>query len=535
MPKAVIGRDARLGLRPRGLKDKILVNGFRAWTLVWGAKIARWVWSFALIDRSLVRALTASVALAAAALLAGCNSDEISLASNAKANQPVPPKLLAEMVAKDMDLQSPILVRLFKQEAELEVWKQDRSGRFALLKTYPICRWSGDLGPKVREGDRQAPEGFYSISPGQMNPQSAYYLSFNTGYPNAYDRSLGHTGSELMVHGDCSSRGCYAMTDEQIAEIYSLGRESFFGGQKSFQFQAYPFRMTPLNMARHRNNPNMAFWKMIKEGYDHFEVSHQEPKVDFCEKKYVFDAVKPPDAKRDLAFEASAKCPAYVVPEELAEAVRERQEADQAEFAKLVEKGTPVARLNTGIDGGMHRVFAAKLPNGNTGLSEGGQGLALLTLSKPPGTIPPTVNPPHGPVTSPDEPLAASLAPATSSVRVASATPTAPADSQPQSTQSEGFFSSLAHKMGFGSAAADATATATQPAPTKPKATSEAKAKVSAPKADTKQASAHAAKPASADAATPAPAQATGQDNVVAGAQPVLSANSFENRFSAAK
>ena len=148
-----------------------------------------------------------------------------------------------------MDPQSPMLVRLFKQEAELEVWKQNRSGRFALLKTYPICRWSGDLGPKVREGDRQAPEGFYAITPAQMNPTSAYYLSFNTGYPNAYDKALGHTGSELMVHGDCSSRGCYAMTDEQIAEIYALGREAFFGGQTSFQFQAYPFRMTPINMA----------------------------------------------------------------------------------------------------------------------------------------------------------------------------------------------------------------------------------------------------------------------------------------------
>ena len=191
-------------------------------------------------------------------LLAGCNSDEISLATNAKANQPVSPKLVAEMTEKDMDLQSPILVRLFKQEAELEVWKQDRSGRFALLKTYPICRWSGDLGPKVREGDRQAPEGFYYISPAQMNPQSAYYLSFNTGYPNAYDRSLGHTGSELMVHGDCSSRGCYAMTDEQIAEIYSLGRESFFGGQRAFQFQAYPFRMTPVNMAQAPQQPEHA-------------------------------------------------------------------------------------------------------------------------------------------------------------------------------------------------------------------------------------------------------------------------------------
>jgi len=174
MPKAVIRRKVASACDQGGFKDNILINGFRAWTLVWGAKIARWVWSFALICRSLVRALTASVALAAGALLAGCNSDEISLASNAKANQPVPPKLIAEMVAKNMDLQSPILVRLFKQEAELEVWKQDRSGRFALLKTYPICRWSGDLGPKVREGDRQAPEGFYSISPAQMNPLSAY-------------------------------------------------------------------------------------------------------------------------------------------------------------------------------------------------------------------------------------------------------------------------------------------------------------------------------------------------------------------------
>src|ERR1700741_2397536 len=299
----------------------------------WGADIARLVWSSALISRSLVRVLVPSAALAAGVLLAGCNSDEISLASNAKANQPVPPKLVAAMTEKDMDLQSPILVRLFKTEAELEVWKQTRSGKFALLKTYPICRWSGDLGPKVREGDRQAPEGFYTISPGQMNPQSAYYLSFNTGYPNAFDQALGRTGSQLMVHGDCSSRGCYAMTDEQIAEIYSLGRESFFGGQKTFQFQAFPFRMTPVNLAKHRNNPNMPFWKMIKEGYDHFEITRQEPKVDFCEKKYVFDAMKPADAKRDPVFEASAKCPAYVIPDEVAEAVRQKQQDEQAEVA----------------------------------------------------------------------------------------------------------------------------------------------------------------------------------------------------------
>ena len=377
-----------------------------------------------MINRTLVRALITSVALAAAgAFLAGCEVDEAVLAANAKANQPVPPKLIQAMVDKDMDLQSPILIRLFKQEAELEVWKQNRSGKFELLKTYPICRWSGDLGPKVREGDRQAPEGFYSITPGQMNPASAYSLSFNTGYPNAYDRALGHTGSELMVHGDCSSRGCYAMTDEQIAEIYSLGRESFFGGQKAFQFEAFPFRMTPVNMAKHRNNPNMAFWKMIKEGYDHFEVTHQEPKVDFCEKHYVFDAIRAPNATRDPVFNASAKCPAYAMADDLADAVRQKQEADNAEYSKLVSKGIPVAKLNTGIDGGMNQIFASHVPGASTGLSEGGdgQGLSLLTMSRAPGTIPGPVNPPRAPW-QPDE-TAVAAAP----TAAADPTPAAPA------------------------------------------------------------------------------------------------------------
>jgi murein L,D-transpeptidase YafK len=547
MPEGVAAARPASACDGRGFKDNILFNGFRASTQFWGARIARWVWSFALIRRSLVRALTTSALLAAGASLTGCNSDDISLASNAKANQPVPAKLIAQMDTKNMDLQSPILVRLFKQEAELEVWKQDRTGRFALLKTYPICRWSGDLGPKIREGDRQAPEGFYSISPAQMNPQSAYYLSFNTGYPNAYDRSLGHTGSELMVHGDCSSRGCYAMTDEQIAEIYSLGRESFFGGQKSFQFQAYPFHMTALNMARHRNSPHMAFWKMIKEGNDHFEVTLQEPKVDFCEKKYVFDAVKPPDAKRDPMFEASAKCPAYVVPDEVADAVREKQQADEAEFAKLVAKGTPVAQINTGIDGGMHRVFAAKLPNGNTGLSEGGSGLALFNTDKAPGTIPDTVNPPRGPVTSPEQPLAASLAPPSSTTRVAAAVPAAPAA---QSGESEGFFSSLARKVGLGNASADTTAATTPPTtaakpkvadgkPTRPEA--------STPKASKNETKQVAAKPAlkpavtdtaavvAAPTAAPATPAAPQTNSLVAGAQPIVSTNSFESRFPATK
>jgi len=496
-----------------------------------------------LIYRTLVRALITSAALAAGVLLTGCNSDEISLATNAKANQPVPPKLISDMTAKDMDLNSPILVRLFKQEAELEIWKQDRSGRFALLKTYPICRWSGDLGPKVREGDRQAPEGFYNISPAQMNPQSAYYLSFNTGYPNAFDRALGRTGSQLMVHGDCSSRGCYAMTDEQIAEIYSLGRESFFGGQKSFQLQAYPFKMTPVNMAKHRNNPNMPFWKMIKEGYDHFEVTRQEPKVDFCEKKYVFDAIKAPNATRDPVFDASAKCPAYAIPEEVADAVREKQQADATETAKLISKGTPVARINTGIDGGMNKVFAARVPDGNTGLSEGGdgQGLSLLALSRAPGTIPSHVNPPRAPsdnllLGAPEEPklVAVPAAPAPAPTRVANAAPNA---------QNDGFFSSLARKVGLGGSA-DATASTTPP-PAKPKVIEAKRAEPpraeaavpktsSAPKAETKQAAASKPplKPSVPDTPAAAAAPATSQ---VAGSAPIISSSSFDSRFGAMK
>jgi murein L,D-transpeptidase YafK len=333
-----------------------------------------------------------SAALAAAIALAGCNADD--LARDARANKPIPPKLVAEISEKNMEKESPILVRIFKQESELEVWKQDRTGRYALLKTYPICRWSGELGPKIREGDRQAPEGFYTITPGQMNPNSSYYLAFNMGYPNAFDKSLGRTGSQLMVHGDCSSRGCYAMTDEQISEIYSLGRESFFGGQRAFQVQAYPFRMNPVNMAKHRANPHMPFWKMIKRGYDHFEVTRLEPKVDVCEKQYVFDAAQPDGAVKPLSFNAAGKCPTYNVPEEIAQAVAEKTRGDERQVAELVSRGTPSAPVKMGLDGGMHPVFASKLGVQNAGTGDSAA-YSVAAYKPAPGTIPAHVNPPR--------------------------------------------------------------------------------------------------------------------------------------------
>ena len=318
-------------------------------------------------------ALAATAALA----LAACNqTDEVAR----KANKPLTPEMVSLIAQKDMSPASPMLVRIFKQEAELEVWKVTSNGSYALLKTYPICRWSGELGPKVRMGDRQAPEGFYTITPGQMNPNSNYYLSFNLGFPNAFDRSYGRTGEFLMVHGDCSSAGCYAMTDEQISEIFSLARESFAGGQRAFQVQAYPFRMTPKNLARHRNNPNMAFWRNLKQGYDHFEVTKQEPKVNVCGRAYVFDAEPVPGR----SFDANASCPPYQVPPQVVSAVAEKQRSDDAQVAALAPS-SPLAPVRTNADGGMHPVFLAKLKE-----RESGQ----MSFAAAPGTLPEYVNPP---------------------------------------------------------------------------------------------------------------------------------------------
>jgi murein L,D-transpeptidase YafK len=336
----------------------------------------------------------ASAALAAAFVLAGCDTDGV--VPSGRANAPLSDKMQAELQEKHMDKDSPILVRLFKEESELEVWKKNQDGQYALLKTYPICRWSGALGPKIKEGDRQAPEGFYSITPGLMNPNSNYYLAFNTGYPNTFDRAWGRTGSELMVHGDCSSRGCYAMTDEQMVEIYALARESFFGGQKSFQFQAYPFRMTPRNMARHRNSSNFAFWKNLKTGYDHFEVTHQEPKVDVCDRRYVFDAAAPDGSTKPLAFSPRGKCPVYQVPTEIASLVQERRQRDGAEFASLVNSNIALADDHKGVDGGMNPVFLDKLNQ------TGHDGTQIAYAA--PGALPRTPNQPSAMVVPPAQP-----------------------------------------------------------------------------------------------------------------------------------
>ena len=232
-----------------------------------------------MIRATLLRALLFSAAFACFLVPARCLGEDANQLPE-KATKELSPELLSLLHQRKMPKHSPIILRIFKEEAELEVWKQDTTGHFQILKIYPICRWSGDLGPKLHEGDRQTPEGFYTITSELMNPNSNFYLAINTGFPNAFDKANNRDGTFLMIHGDCSSSGCYAMTDEQIGEIYSLARDTFPGGQPSFQVQAYPFRMTPANLARHRTNPHMAFWKMLKIGNDHFEATHIQPKVE---------------------------------------------------------------------------------------------------------------------------------------------------------------------------------------------------------------------------------------------------------------
>jgi murein L,D-transpeptidase YafK len=215
----------------------------------------------------------------------------------------------------------------------LEVWKRTSAGQYRLFKSYEICAYSGDLGPKIREGDRQSPEGFYTITPGLMNPKSSYYLAFNTGFPNKFDRAHGRTGSDLMVHGDCSSSGCYAMTDGGIAEIYALARETFKGGNPSFQLQIFPFRMSAAKLAQQASSPHLGFWKNIKEGYDLFELTKTPPAWDVCERRYIFNAAG------GGVLNAMGPCPAVTQNAALVA----KQQADEMAFAAALDSETQKA------------------------------------------------------------------------------------------------------------------------------------------------------------------------------------------------
>ncbi len=281
-----------------------------------------------------------SVALlfALAAALAGCNdtiesSFDPAKISN-KVEQPLPSRILEQMRVKGMERTAPIAIRIFKEEGVLEIWKAKTDNRFDKIAEYSICAWSGRLGPKVKEGDRQAPEGFYPLTPYNLQPNSKYFLAINTGYPNRFDQANGRNGSNLMIHGACSSSGCYSMTDAQILEIYAFARDAFKGGQKNIQLQAFPFRMTADNMARHSHSEHYDFWKELKVGYDNFEVTKRPPEVNVCEKKYVFNQ----QVETGGAFNAAGACPVMSTPPQLSAALASYQSAYARDFDKAQKK-----------------------------------------------------------------------------------------------------------------------------------------------------------------------------------------------------
>ena len=205
-----------------------------------------------------------------------------------EARKRVSASLKTALDKKGLTLGSPLFIRIIKAESRLEVWLQKES-EFVLFKDYKICNFSGGLGPKTKVGDEQAPEGFYFVKAQQLNPWSRFHLSFNLGFPNAYDRAHGYTGSALMVHGSCVSIGCYAMTDRYIDEIYTLAYAAFEHGQAYFRVHIFPFAMTDENLQKHVNHYWYYFWKNLKEGYDFFEEKKMPPNVQVANKRYVFN------------------------------------------------------------------------------------------------------------------------------------------------------------------------------------------------------------------------------------------------------
>ena len=167
----------------------------------------------------------------------------------------------------------PVFIRIIKEDRDLELWVQESDKSWQILKSYHIFGMSGELGPKTAEGDEQAPEGFYRVYPHSMNPRSKFHLSFNIGYPNAYDRKLGRTGRFIMVHGDILSIGCFAMTDARIEEIYTMVNEAFKAGTQYVPVQVYPFRMTDERMLKEQESEHFEFWQHLLPGWQHTETS----------------------------------------------------------------------------------------------------------------------------------------------------------------------------------------------------------------------------------------------------------------------
>ena len=214
-------------------------------------------------------------------------------------------RLDERLQAQGLKRGDPVFIRVFKADMTLELWMKRGDG-FALFASYPVCYWSGRLGPKLQTGDRQAPEGFYTVSKGQLNPNSRWHRSFDLGFPNLFDRAQGRSGAYLMVHGGCSSVGCYAMTNGVVTELWALLTAALDAGQERFAVHVFPFRPTGARLGAYRDHRWAAFWQELKPGYDLFEASRIPPEISVCRGQY---AVRPGQPGSRAALPLRSDCP----------------------------------------------------------------------------------------------------------------------------------------------------------------------------------------------------------------------------------
>gem|GEM_PF-1094630 len=222
--------------------------------------------------------------------------------------------LTERLAARDLRLGEPVHIRIFKQSRELELYLRGESG-FELYRVFPVCEMSGTLGPKQFEGDLQAPEGFYDIRPERLHPNSDFHLAFNLGFPNTHDRSVQHTGSNIMIHGGCASNGCFAMTDYYMEQLWLFAEAALRNGQSSIGVEIYPFRMTDENLAAHSASRWIDFWHSLKPAHDHFLETGFPAMIASSDGRYVLadDSGQAADsAGPELAAEVEK--PATVVP-----------------------------------------------------------------------------------------------------------------------------------------------------------------------------------------------------------------------------
>jgi murein L,D-transpeptidase YafK len=227
-------------------------------------------------------------------------------AENPAAIKPLPADTQALLASRGIVSSAPIYIRIFKEESELEIWKARPDGRYLHIKTFPICNWSGALGPKQALGDYMAPEGFYGFGADGLKPDSKYHLALNVGYPNALDRSLGRSGDFIMVHGKCVSVGCFAMTDDLIEEVYALARDALQGGEERVPVHIFPFRMTAENMQLHASHLARASWGPLKEPFDDFARTQEPPRIGVCGRQYVVNPIA------TVTEAADSACPARI-------------------------------------------------------------------------------------------------------------------------------------------------------------------------------------------------------------------------------